>query len=301
MKNQFNEFIQSLQDQICQEIETLDGVQKFKTDAWQRADGGGGVTRVIQHGRLFEKGGVNISTVHGPLTNAIKDQLKVDGHAFFACGLSLVIHPFSPKIPTVHANYRYFEIVDETGKVTTCWFGGGADLTPYYLVEEDAILFHEIHKKACDSLDKSYYPLFKKNCDDYFVNHHRNGERRGIGGIFYDYQKPNDQHNGQHFLDLAKANGKAFIDAYSAIVKKHDGEEFSEAEKKWQLIRRGRYVEFNLIHDRGTIFGLKSGGRTESILMTLPLNVQFEYDYPIQTNSPEEKLVNVLRQPKDWI
>jgi len=301
MKEQFSSWIKDIQDRICQEVEKADGKEKFLEDKWSREEGGGGITRVIQNGAVFEKGGVNTSEVYGKITPAISSQLKINGDNFFACGISLVLHPYSPLVPTVHANYRYFEVYDTDGKVLDSWFGGGSDLTPYYLFEEDAVHFHKVHEQSCDSFRHGSYPVFKKQCDDYFVNTHRNNERRGVGGIFYDHMKPTAEMPAAKLFDFAKANGKAFIDAYFPIVEKRKNLPISEAQKHWQLIRRGRYVEFNLIHDRGTIFGLKSNGRTESILMSLPPEVRFEYNYQPSAGSEEAKLLAVLLEPKDWI
>jgi len=310
MKEQFSSWIKEIQNSICHEVEKADGKEKFLEDKWSRPEGGGGITRVIQNGEVFEKGGVNTSEVYGDITPAISTQLKVTGDKFFACGISLVLHPINPMVPTVHANYRYFEVYDKSGNVLDSWFGGGADLTPYYLFEEDAVHFHKVHKASCDKFQEGSYQLFKKQCDDYFVNTHRGNERRGIGGIFYDHLKPasvlapspSERAGGEvELFAFAQSNGKAFIDAYFPIVEKRKNLPFTEEQKHWQLIRRGRYVEFNLIHDRGTIFGLKSNGRTESILMSLPPEVRFEYDYKPKANSEEEKLQSILLNPKDWI
>ena len=301
MRADFSAWVKELQDKICRELEQADGKATFVEDKWERAEGGGGITRVIKDGAVFEKGGVNISEVHGPLSAGIAEQLKINGDSFYACGLSLVIHPRSPMVPTVHANYRYFEVYDVAGQVLDSWFGGGADLTPYYLFEEDAIHFHQQHKDSCDSLQQGFYATLKKQCDNYFVNTHRGNERRGIGGIFYDHMRPGKDFSTEQLFDFAKANGEAFIKAYIPIVERRKNSPYSEAQKHWQLIRRGRYVEFNLIHDRGTIFGLKSNGRTESILMTLPPEVRFEYNHQIIPGSDEEKLQKVLLKPIDWI
>ncbi|MES2618922.1 MAG: oxygen-dependent coproporphyrinogen oxidase [Bacteroidota bacterium] len=301
MKAEFSEWIKVIQDKICLEVEAIDGQSKFFEDRWSRPEGGGGITRVIQNGAVFEKGGVNTSEVHGKITPLIREQLKVTGDSFFACGISLVLHPFSPMVPTVHANFRYFEVMDETGQTIDCWFGGGADLTPYYLFDEDAIHFHQMFKNSCDQFGADLFQKYKQHCDDYFVNHHRNGERRGVGGIFYDYLRPNEQMTEQQLFEFAKSNGNAFIEAYFPIVEKRKKLTFDEAQKNWQLIRRGRYVEFNLIHDRGTIFGLKSNGRTESILMSLPMNVRFEYNYQPIPGSEEDRLQQILLHPKNWV
>ena len=301
MKAAFSSWIKELQNEICTAAEKADGKEKFREDKWVREGGGGGITRVIQNGAVFEKGGVNTSEVYGKITPAIQKQLNVDGEEFFACGISLVIHPYSPMVPTVHANFRYFEVYDKAGNITDSWFGGGADLTPYYLFEEDAIHFHQAFKNSCDKFGDHLYADFKTECDNYFVNHHRNGERRGIGGIFYDQLKPSESFSAQQLFEFAKSNGEAFIKAYFPIVEKRKHLPFTEQQQRWQLIRRGRYVEFNLIHDRGTIFGLKSNGRTESILMSLPLNARFEYDYRPEQGSEEEKLLAILLKPKEWV
>ena len=301
MKEQFSLWIKKLQNDICQQVEIADGKEKFLEDKWSRPEGGGGITRVIQNGAVFEKGGVNTSEVFGDITPAISTQLKVKGEKFFACGISLVLHPYSPLVPTVHANYRYFEVYDGDGNISDCWFGGGADLTPYYLFEEDAIHFHTMHKASCDHFKSGSYEVFKEQCDDYFVNTHRGNERRGIGGIFYDHMKPTSAISAEKLFAFAQSNGNALIEAYFPIVEKRKKLSFSQEQKHWQLLRRGRYVEFNLIHDRGTIFGLKSNGRTESILMSLPPEVRFEYNYQVKQNSEEEKLQQVLMNPKNWI
>ena len=301
MREEFSKWILEVQDRICHEVEKTDGKEQFLEDKWTRPEGGGGITRVIQNGTVFEKGGVNTSAIHGPVTPQIREQLKVEGENFFACGISLVLHPYNPMVPTVHANFRYFEVYDKDGKVSDCWFGGGADLTPYYLFAEDAKSFHRAFKDSCDKFDKDWYVKFKTQCDNYFVNHHRNGERRGIGGIFYDYFKPSSELPAEKLFEFAVSNAEAFITSYLPIVEGTKYLPFSEKQKNWQLIRRGRYVEFNLIHDRGTIFGLKSNGRTESILMSLPLVARFEYNYQPEVGSEEEKLLQILLKPVNWV
>lgn len=301
MRVQFSNWVKEIQNKICLEVGKADGKEGFAEDRWIRQEGGGGITRVIQNGAVFEKGGVNTSEVYGKVTSMIREQLKVEGDEFFACGVSLVLHPFSPMIPTVHANFRYFEVYDKSGNINECWFGGGADLTPYFLVEEDAIHFHQTFKSSCNKFGGSLYPKFKLQCDDYFVNHHRDGERRGVGGIFYDYLKPSPSFTSQQLFEFSKSNGEAFIEAYFPIVERTKNLTFNEKQKHWQLIRRGRYVEFNLIHDRGTIFGLKSNGRTESILMSLPLVARFEYNYQPLPGSEEEKLQRILLKPVEWV
>jgi coproporphyrinogen III oxidase len=294
-------YIEGLQNRICTTLEECDGKAKFIEDQWQRAEGGGGKTRVISGGNVFEKGGVNTSVVFGSVSEAMKTQLKINGAKWFACGLSLVLHPVNPFVPTVHCNYRMFELYNEKDEVIDRWFGGGTDLTPYYLFEEDAKHFHQTYKNVCDEFDLSFYPIFKKNCDDYFVNTHRNNERRGIGGIFYDYQKPSENKNVNFWMNFSKACGVAFLQAYLPIIEKRKICSFTDKNKYWQEIRRGRYVEFNLIHDRGTLFGLKTNGRTESILMSLPPTVRFEYNYQPEKGSEEEKLLQACLQPREWV
>lgn len=232
--------------------------------------------------------------VHGNVTAALAKQLQSSGHTFFACGISIVLHPLSPMIPTVHANFRYFEMYDERGVVTDCWFGGGCDLTPYYLFENDVIHFHSTLKSVCDKTDVLLYPEFKKTCDEYFYNKHRN-ESRGVGGIFYDYMRPDASHDGEALFQMSRNLGDAFLHAYLPIVQRRRLEKYEDKHVRWQEIRRGRYVEFNLIHDRGTLFGLKSGGRTQSILMSLPPRVRFEYDDEPEPGTEESRLLNALR------
>lgn len=299
-KEDFIQFVQTLQAQICAALEKEDGAAKFESDRWEREEGGGGLTRIIQNGNVFEKGGVNTSVVHGPISPALAQQLPVHGSSFFACGISLVLHPVNPHVPTVHANFRYFELYDAQHRVVDSWFGGGADLTPYYLVEEDVIHFHKTFKAACDAFDTSYYPKFKSQCDAYFVNKHRGNESRGVGGIFYDYLREEGSHTKDAWFAFSKANGEAFLNAYLPIVQRRKQLPFTPGQTYWQELRRGRYVEFNLVHDRGTLFGLKSNGRTESILMSLPPRARFDYRDAPAKGSEEEKLITVLRNPKHW-
>ena len=301
IKDEWISFIHQLQDDICGALESCDGCAIFKEDNWERPEGGGGKTRVISNGNVIEKGGVNTSIVFGKVTDLMRSQLKIDGDSWFACGLSLVIHPLNPFVPTVHCNYRMFELYNEAGEVMDRWFGGGTDLTPYYLFDEDALHFHQTYKTVCDAFDTTFYPEFKKTCDDYFVNSHRNNERRGIGGIFYDYKRPAEDKTVEYWMAFAKAAGYAFMDAYIPIVERRKNLPFSPGNKYWQEIRRGRYTEFNLVHDRGTIFGLKTNGRTESILMSLPPTVRFDYNYQPAPGSEEDKLLQACLHPKDWI
>lgn len=301
-RSEWIEFIYHLQHEICRALEEVDGKALFSEDEWQRADGkgGGGLTRVIANGNVFEKGGVNTSVVHGHVNDKMRSQLGIQGEKWFAAGLSLVIHPLNPFVPTVHCNYRMFELYDEADSLCDRWFGGGTDLTPYYLFEEDARHFHQTYKNVCDEFDPSSYPKFKKGCDDYFVNTHRDDERRGIGGIFYDHERPDENHDLDFWMDFGKACGSAFAAAYLPIVKGRKDHAYTEKNKHWQEIRRGRYVEFNLIHDRGTLFGLKTGGRIESILMSLPPTVRFEYNYQPGPGSEEDRLLQVCLHPKEW-
>jgi coproporphyrinogen III oxidase len=313
MKEQFYAYIQNLQDTIVAGLEAVDGQAKFKEDLWDRPEGGGGRTRVIENGQVFEKGGVNISAVHGKLPEAMQKMFGVGEADFFACGLSLVLHPRNPMVPTVHANWRYFEMYASTElstsstelssgprKVIQQWFGGGQDLTPYYLFEEDAIHFHQTCKTACDKHDLDFYPKYKKQCDTYFWNAHRH-EARGIGGLFFDYCKATDDMSMENWFDFVSEVGNSFLQAYVPIVEKRKDLEYSAAQKTWQEIRRGRYVEFNLVHDKGTLFGLKTNGRIESILMSLPPHVQWVYDHHPEEGSEEEKLIHVLESPVDWL
>jgi coproporphyrinogen III oxidase len=300
IKQEWIDYIHDLQNRICQALEAVDGQAKFVEDQWDRPEGGGGKTRVIANGAVFEKGGVNTSVVFGEVTDVMRTGLKIDGAKWFACGLSLVLHPLNPFVPTVHCNYRLFELYNEQDEVIDRWVGGGTDLTPYYLFEADARHFHGTYKQVCDSFDPSFYPKFKQVCDNYFVNYHRNNERRGIGGIFYDYQRPNEQHDVAFWLNFGKACGDAFIPAYVPIAEKRKNMPYTEAHKHWQEIRRGRYTEFNLVHDRGTLFGLKTNGRIESILMSLPPTVRFEYNYQPEPDSPEADLLDACLHPREW-
>ena len=300
MKTQFYRYIENLQDTITSTLEKIDGEAIFREDVWERLEGGGGRTRVIEKGNVFEKGGVNISAVHGALPKAMQSYFKVGEVDFYACGLSLVLHPKNPFVPTVHANWRYFEMYDKKGVIVDQWFGGGQDLTPYYLFEEDANHFHQTCKAACDNHNPNFYIEFKKKCDKYFYNAHRN-EGRGIGGLFFDYCKKTDQMSMPQWYDFVTEVGNSFLGAYVPIVQKRKDIVYTEKHKNWQEIRRGRYVEFNLVHDKGTLFGLKTNGRIESILMSLPPKVQWVYDHHPEKGSEEEKLIEVLTNPRDWV
>ena len=300
VKDKFYAYIQKLQDTITSKLEEVDGKAKFREDLWKRPEGGGGRTRVIENGNVFEKGGVNISAVHGALPESMQQYFGVKDADFFACGLSLVIHPKSPMVPTVHANWRYFEMYDQQGNIVDQWFGGGQDLTPYYLFDEDAAHFHAVCKKACDTHDPSFYETYKQRCDTYFWNTHRN-EARGVGGLFFDYCKANGKMDMEAWYNFVTEVGDSFLEAYIPIVTKRKKLEYTPKQRDWQEIRRGRYVEFNLVHDKGTLFGLKTNGRIESILMSLPPQVQWQYDHHPAKGSAEERLIEVLKNPKDWV
>ena len=302
-------YVHDLQDRICKGLESIESQTTFKTDSWHRNGGGGGITRVLENGNTFEKGGVNISAVHGTLENITPDSLfhtllkqvdnktfKLDNAQFFATGLSLVIHPKNPFVPTIHMNIRYFELQNDTEHLW--WFGGGTDLTPYYLFDDDVVHFHQTLKQACDRHDRAYYETFKKQCDDYFYLPHRK-ETRGVGGIFFDYLH---QQSADHYLGLVSSCGDCFLDSYIPIVKKRHQLPYTQHQRDWQRYRRGRYVEFNLLYDRGTLFGLKTNGRIESIFMSLPPDVSWIYCFEPEDGSEEAILQDLLRQtPKSWI
>lgn len=300
MKQNWINYIHQLQDNICAALEQADGKAVFVEDKWEREGGGGGKTRVIAGGNVFEKGGVNTSVVFGDVNDAMRSQLQLDGAGWFACGLSLVIHPNNPFVPTTHANWRYFELYDTSGNVVKSWFGGGADLTPYYLFEEDARHFHGTLKQAMEPFGADLYPRYKAQCDAYFANRHRGNEMRGIGGVFYDHLVPGSAAEAEQLFAFQQANGNSFVNAYVPLVEKRKNTPYNQQHKHWQEIRRGRYVEFNLIHDRGTLFGLKTGGRTESILMSLPPTVRFEYNYQPVPGSEEDTLLQACLYPKQW-
>jgi len=279
-----------LQNRICAGLENLEGVAKFREDLWQREGGGGGRTRIMTGGAVFEKAGVNFSDVHGELLKEFAQQIPGEGRKFTATGVSLVLHPQNPMVPAVHANFRFLT------KGTKEWFGGGSDLTPYYPHREDVIHFHQVWKGVCDRHPGvADYSRFKKSCDDYFFLPHR-GEARGVGGIFFDYLEGNRENTFAFVRDC----GDSFLCAYLPIAKKRMGQAYSHHQKTFQEYRRARYAEFNLLYDRGTIFGLKTGGRIESILMSLPPVVRWEYDYRDEPGSPEAELHEFLK-PQDWV
>ena len=299
MIEQVEKYLLNLQNDICEEFGGLDTKSSFDKDVWEREDGrGSGITRVITNGSLFEKGGVNFSIISGDKMPKSATELRPElaGRKYTALGISLVLHPENPFIPTTHANVRFF-IAENEEEEPLWWFGGGFDLTPYYGFEEDAIHWHKIANKACEPFGEKVYEKYKKWCDDYFYLSHRD-EQRGIGGLFFD-----DLNEGgfDSCFEFMKSIGNHFVEAYKPIVLKRQETPNNETQKDFQLYRRGRYVEFNLVQDRGTLFGLQSGGRTESILMSLPPKVKWIYQFNISANSEEEKLTNYYLKPRDWI
>ncbi len=286
------QFFRELQLRICARLEELDGKARFVEDVWQREGGGGGKSRVLTGGALFEKAGVNWSDVSGEMPEDFAKSIPGSGTHFRATGVSLVLHPETPMVPTVHANFRFLE------KGDACWFGGGTDLTPYYPWLQDVEHFHRTLRSVCDQHDPAYYAKFKAWCDTYFFLPHRQ-ETRGVGGLFFDYLKGDDRPIDEVFA-FVQAAGAAFLDAYVPIAERRRHEPYGETERHFQLWRRGRYVEFNLLHDRGTIFGLKTNGRVESILMSLPPLVRFEYNHQPAPGSREAQLFDYLR-PTDWL
>lgn len=317
-RQRVKQFVQTLQDNICQQLEVLDGQAKFREDRWDRPEGGEGRTRVIRDGGVFEQGGVNFSEVWGESLppSILTQRPEAAGYGFYATGTSMVLHPRNPYVPTVHLNYRYFE----AGPIW--WFGGGVDLTPYYPFVEDVVHFHNTIKDACDRHHTEYYPAFKRWCDEYFYLKHRQ-EARGVGGIFFDYQDQRGNLYAGHQTDgeaarysqqvgpvptdweklfaLVQSCGNSFLPAYLPIAEKRKDTEYGDRERNFQLYRRGRYVEFNLVYDRGTIFGLQTNGRSESILMSLPPAVRWEYAYQPEPGTPEAGLTEIFLKPQDWV
>ncbi|MDF2182493.1 oxygen-dependent coproporphyrinogen oxidase [Neptuniibacter sp. CAU 1671] len=296
--NAVKQYLLDLQDRICQSLEAADGQQQFTEDAWEREAGGGGRTRVLANGAVIEKGGVNFSHVFGDNLpgSATAHRSELAGRSFQAMGVSLVIHPHNPYVPTSHANVRFF-IAEKPGADPVWWFGGGFDLTPYYGNDEDCRHWHETAKAACDPFGEEIYPHFKQWCDDYFYLKHRQ-EPRGIGGLFFDDLNEPDF---EHAFGLMQAIGNAYTDAYLPIIERNKDRPYGERERDFQLHRRGRYVEFNLVYDRGTLFGLQSGGRTESILMSLPPEVRWGYDWKPEDGTPEAELYTRYLQPRNWL
>ncbi|WP_414549519.1 oxygen-dependent coproporphyrinogen oxidase [Anabaena sp. CCY 0017] len=318
-KTRVRQFMQRLQDEISQQLTELDGVSKFNEDGWERPEGGGGRSRILRDGAVFEQAGVGFSEVWGDRLppSILAQRPDAEGHSFYVTGTSMVLHPRNPYVPTVHLNYRYFE----AGPVW--WFGGGVDLTPYYPFAEDAKHLHQTLKQACDKHNPEYYPVFKRWCDEYFYLKHRN-ETRGVGGLFFDYQHSDsglyggtDPHGAaagysnqvgkpaprtwEELFAFVQDCGAAFLPAYVPIVERRHELEYGDRERNFQLYRRGRYVEFNLVYDRGTLFGLQTNGRTESILMSLPPLVRWEYGYKPEPNTPEAELYETFLKPQDWI
>jgi coproporphyrinogen III oxidase len=315
-------WLKSFQENVCAGLTAADGGAQFQEDSWERPEGGGGRSRVMREGAVFEQGGVNFSEVWGDKLppSILKQRPEAAGHRFYATGTSMVLHPKNPYIPTVHLNYRYFE----AGPVW--WFGGGIDLTPYYPFEEDVVHFHRTLQGACDQHHSEYYNVFKRWCDEYFYLQHRD-ETRGVGGIFFDYQDtsgvlypmmypgspmdtaaaqyseqvgPVRERSWEDLFSFVQSCGAAFLPAYVPIVEKRKNTPYGERERNFQLYRRGRYVEFNLVYDRGTIFGLQTNGRTESILMSLPPLVRWEYGYSPEPGTPEARLYEIFLKPQDW-
>ena len=287
---------QHIQDQICEGLAQADGKAKFEEELWQREGGGGGRTRVLQHGNVIEKGGVNFSAVHGKLPESVKKAFKVESDDFFATGVSIVMHPENPFVPIIHMNIRYFEMDEQTR-----WFGGGIDLTPHYVIPTDARFFHHRLKQTCDEFDSSFYPKFKATADDYFFIKHRE-ETRGVGGIFYDRLKPeNTALDFNQILNFSVAVGNTFLPVYTELIDRNRDQAFTEQQKEWQYLRRSRYAEFNLVYDAGTKFGLETNGRIESILMSLPPTAKWNYNPQILADSEEEKTQNFLKKGIDWV
>ena len=295
---QVKAFLLSLQENICQQLAAADGQAQFAEDEWVREEGGGGRSRVLTQGAVFEQAGVNFSHVHGATlpASATAHRPELTGRSFQAMGVSLVIHPLSPYIPTSHANVRFF-IAEKAGEAPVWWFGGGFDLTPFYGFEEDARHWHLTAQQLCQPFGEDVYPQYKKWCDDYFFIKHRN-EARGIGGLFFDDLNTPDFN---HCFAFMQAVGNGFTEAYLPIVEKRKSMAWGERERQFQLYRRGRYVEFNLVWDRGTLFGLQTGGRTESILMSMPPLVRWEYNFQPEIGSPEAALYRDFLPVRDWL
>jgi len=294
-KSSYADWYRELQRKICRALEKADGKGKFQEHRWKRKGGGGGATRVLERGAVIEKGGVNCSEVYGKTPEKILKALGLIDKDFYATGISIVIHPENPMIPIIHMNLRYFEMSNGLN-----WFGGGIDLTPHYIDLEDARFFHEEVKKACDRHHPKYYPEFKQWADNYFYLKHRE-ETRGIGGIFFDRLSATDEISLEERFAFSKEVGKVFTPIYRALIKKNKGKTYGEKEKQWQMIRRSRYVEFNLVWDLGTKFGLDTKGRTESILMSLPPGAEWHYDFKPEANSYEERTQKLLRKEINWL
>lgn len=285
-----------IQELICTQIAEVDGKGSFVNDSWERAEGGGGLSRILTDGNTLEKAGVNFSAVMGELDPAMKQSLKMDGaDEFYATGVSIVMHPQNPHIPIIHMNIRYFELDDGT-----YWFGGGIDLTPHYINKAEAVKFHQALRKVCNQYDPKWYADMKKRADDYFFIPHRD-ETRGIGGIFYDHLSEDGTHSKADLINFSLDLGRLFPEIYAELIEANRNKTFSQAERDWQLLRRGRYVEFNLVYDRGTRFGLLSKGRTESILMSLPKDARWLYDFCPEPESAEAETLEWLKKGVDWV
>ena len=287
---------QTIQDEICAGLELADGLGKFEQEIWEREGGGGGRTRILQHGAIIEKGGVNFSAVYGKLPEPIKKAFGVSEEDFFATGISIVIHPNHPWVPIIHMNIRYFELSDEVR-----WFGGGIDLTPHYIISEDAQFFHQGLKKVCDSFNKTFYQEFKTWADNYFYIKHRE-ETRGIGGIFYDRLSPKTANiDWDEIFEFSKALGRSFLPIYTELIARNRSKAFTQEEKEWQYQRRSRYAEFNLVYDAGTKFGLETNGRIESILMSLPPQANWVYNFMPTEGSLESETLSLLKKDINWV
>lgn len=299
-KEQIAADYQQIQDEICRALEAVDGKAKFEEEKWERDGGGGGRTRVIQNGNIFEKGGVNFSAVHGQLPEQMQRALKVDKDEFFATGVSIVIHPNHPLVPIIHMNIRYFEMPSVDGAEPVRWFGGGIDLTPHYVIDADAQYFHSQLKAVCNKFNTDFYPKFKRWADDYFFIKHRN-ETRGIGGIFYDKLVATDELSWETIFEFSKTLGRTFAPTYAELVNRNRDKLYNDDQQQWQYQRRSRYTEFNLVYDAGTKFGLETNGRIESILMSLPPTAKWLYNYQPQPGSEEERTLSLLKKGIDWV
>jgi coproporphyrinogen III oxidase len=292
---------QQIQDEICASLEVTDGVACFEEELWQREGGGGGRTRVIQNGSVLEKGGVNFSAVEGKLPDSIKKALKVEQNDFFATGVSIVMHPNHPMVPIIHMNIRYFEMPSSFNDGQPLrWFGGGIDLTPHYVIEDDARFFHQSLKSVCDQYSADFYSRFKTWADDYFFIKHRE-ETRGIGGIFYDRLTATDDLSWESIFEFSKALGRSFVPIYTELINRNRFKEYTPQQQEWQYMRRSRYAEFNLVYDAGTKFGLETNGRIESILMSLPPTAKWIYNFEARSGSEEEKTLSLLKKTINWI
>ncbi|GAB3905509.1 oxygen-dependent coproporphyrinogen oxidase [Mucilaginibacter boryungensis] len=300
-KEQITEDYKQIQDEICAALEQLDGQAGFEEEIWERDGGGGGRTRVIQNGNIFEKGGVNFSAVHGELPDVMMKALKVEQNDFFATGISIVIHPNHPLVPIIHMNIRYFEMPStfSDGQQPVRWFGGGIDLTPHYVFDEDARYFHQQLKNVCDQYNAGFYPRFKQWADDYFYIKHRQ-ETRGIGGIFYDKLVATDDLSWSDIFEFSKSLGRSFAPIYTELVNRNCNKAFTPEQQEWQYLRRSRYAEFNLVYDAGTKFGLETNGRIESILMSLPPTAKWLYNFQPEAGSEEAKTLSLLKKGINW-